>query len=63
MRKACTLDKYLNQVPEFISGTRRPLPSWKRLMLAQKIANEDMQRQEENLRVKKKHFQFLAVLV
>ncbi|VDM91753.1 unnamed protein product [Litomosoides sigmodontis] len=60
MRKACTLEKYMSQVPEFISGTRKPLPSWKRSMLAQKIANEDMRRQEENLRVK--NLQFVTVI-
>ncbi|VBB33029.1 unnamed protein product [Acanthocheilonema viteae] len=43
MRKACTLDKYISQVPEFISGRMKLLPPWKRQMLARKIANEDMQ--------------------
>ncbi|CAG9533271.1 unnamed protein product [Cercopithifilaria johnstoni] len=52
MRKACTLDKYISQVPEFISGTTKLLPTWKRQILARKIAIKDMQRKEEELRRK-----------
>ncbi|VDN95678.1 unnamed protein product [Brugia pahangi] len=52
MKKECTPDKYINQVPEFINGTTKPLPIWKRQMLARKIANEDMQKKEEEFRRK-----------
>ncbi|VDO35467.1 unnamed protein product [Onchocerca flexuosa] len=52
MKKACTPDKYINQVPEFITGTEKQLPLWRRQMLAQKIAKEDIQKKEEELRVK-----------
>uniref|UniRef100_A0A0R3RRP1 Enkurin domain-containing protein n=1 Tax=Elaeophora elaphi TaxID=1147741 RepID=A0A0R3RRP1_9BILA len=51
MKKACISDKYISQVPEFVSGTTKLLPSWKRQILAQKIATEDMQRKEEELRL------------
>ncbi|EJW70886.1 hypothetical protein WUBG_18207, partial [Wuchereria bancrofti] len=50
IKKACTPDKYINQVPEFINGTTKPLPIWKRQMLARKIANEDMQKKEDEFR-------------
>ncbi|EFO17399.1 hypothetical protein LOAG_11101, partial [Loa loa] len=52
MRKACTPDKYINQVPKFIDGTTKLLPTWKRQLLARKIANEDMERKEEEFRRK-----------
>ncbi|VDK84944.1 unnamed protein product [Onchocerca ochengi] len=52
MKKACTPDKYINQMPEFITGTNKPLPLWRRQMLAQKIAKEDIQKKEEELRSK-----------
>uniref|UniRef100_A0A1I8EUN8 Uncharacterized protein n=1 Tax=Wuchereria bancrofti TaxID=6293 RepID=A0A1I8EUN8_WUCBA len=52
IKKACTPDKYINQVPEFINGTTKPLPIWKRQMLARKIANEDMQKKEDEFRRK-----------
>uniref|UniRef100_A0A915Q565 Uncharacterized protein n=1 Tax=Setaria digitata TaxID=48799 RepID=A0A915Q565_9BILA len=51
-RSACTLDKYISLVPQFINGTTEPLPKWRRQILAQKIAREDAQRKEEELRVK-----------
>lgn len=50
-KKLCTPDKYIDQAPKISAKTNKPVPEWRRHMIARKLAEEDAKRIEEQMRV------------
>uniref|UniRef100_A0A0M3JJ24 Transcription termination/antitermination protein NusA n=1 Tax=Anisakis simplex TaxID=6269 RepID=A0A0M3JJ24_ANISI len=49
VNKEYTAEKFIDQTPEYFSGTDTEIPRWKRLLMAQKIAKEAIKKREDEL--------------